>query len=221
MRRPLHLAQQVVHLGDIQPSPRTHRPVARHRRRDMVDFVFHHRRCAPFRHFVGQIRNHFFDCRVLQQCRYFPHHHPGAEILKHQPEFRQTLKFARERRFLRQRQIHNLRQQQQLRRQPLPCRHRRLEPLQHNPLVCRMLVNQNQRIFRLRQNIGIMKLRLGHAQRSRLVFRACCRLFHPHRKLALQLRQNPAAASAAFSKVPRKYCFFWNTIFAVYLPRIL
>ena len=44
------------------------------------------------------------------------------------------------------------------------------------------------------------------------------RTARPPRRTAAAPPFRTAAASAAFSKVPRKYCFFWNTIFAVYLP---
>lgn len=67
----LHVAQQPVHLVNVQPAAGAHRTVTGNCRANRMQFVGQRETLSPLSHFAGQIANQRLYVTIAEQCRNF------------------------------------------------------------------------------------------------------------------------------------------------------
>ena len=77
---PLHLAQQRIHLGRLEPAPGAHRAVTGHRRRDLHQAALEGQGLVPFAHMLGEVAHQAGAVDLAEQRRRLAQRHrAGAE----------------------------------------------------------------------------------------------------------------------------------------------
>ena len=167
MRRDLHLAQQRVHLGDRQHPPGADRAVAGHRRGDMVEPLLEAQRLVERGEFVGEIGDQPGDIALRRAS---PASRAPASRAGRSVRARARARPVR-------------RRAPRAGRRPAssssttsgsssacdatpPSGHRRAHPLEHQPLVRGMLVDEHQAVLGLGDDIGARDLPARDAERE-------------------------------------------------------
>ena len=165
MRRHFHFAEQRIHLGNIEHPPCPYRTVAGHGRCNMVDPFLQAQRLVKSTKLIGQIRDQGFHVARAEHRRRRPHQHRArSEPFHLQSEIRQ---FRRPRLepvagiFI---QFDDFGHQKRLGRHGAAL-DRLAHPLQHKPLVRRMLVDDHQTVYGLGYDIGFGDLSAGDPER--------------------------------------------------------
>lgn len=153
-RRHLHLAQQGIHLGHGQDLPRAHRTVTGNRRRYMIELVAKAHGAAQLGDLPGKIRKQ--SCRIgvseggwdgsYQHCR-------RTKALKLETHGGKLGSSGLKPITIRLVEFDDFGHQERL-----PCdrtgRTGRSHALEHQPLVSRMLIDDDQAVFGLGHDIG-------------------------------------------------------------------
>ena len=164
--RRLHLPQQHIHLVWLHATARAHRMMARDRRQPMIEATLQTERTGSVASVIRKIPDKTCQVAGADEGRRFPHKHGSrAKAFQEQPKTGEvTGGIDKSRRSLRI-EFYDNRLQKRLTlnamRFPLA-----LQTLIDDPLVSGMLINENHAVPRLRDDIRIVKLRAGCAQRK-------------------------------------------------------
>ncbi len=163
-RRHLHLAQQCVHFGDREHPPRPNRAVAGDSRGDMVEPVAQAERAAKLGDFGSEIGEQAGDIGLTERRRHRAHQDRGRpESLDLEAEVRKIGLRGFQPVAFRLVELDHLREQQRLTGDH-PTLPRSAHPLEHQPLVRGVLVDDYQPILGFSDDISRRDLPAGDAE---------------------------------------------------------
>ena len=168
VRGRLHLAQQRVHLGEREATPRAHAAVTCKRRAHLRERALQAARLIERAEVLGHSADQLGHIGVAEQRRHLAHQERAfAERLDHEAQALQLGAPPENQLDLRRVELDHLGHQQSVARHPAR-RQRRLHPLVHQPFVGRVLIDQHQAALCLRHDIAVVQLGARGAERVAL-----------------------------------------------------
>ncbi len=165
MGRRLHLAEQRVHFRRVEAAAGAHAAMAGERAADLLEPLAQRQRRSPFGELVGKVADQPDQVGLAEQRRRLAHHHgAGAERLQHQAELGQLVRPRREARHRRFLELDHLGDQQAL-AGDAAIAERPLHPLIDQPLVGGVLVDDDDPVGGLGDDVGLVQLSPGGAER--------------------------------------------------------